>query len=59
MYSYLSLQIIDGLIEVESDADYYAAWQYLVDTGEVWTLPGCYGRMARNLIDEGYLIDDN
>lgn len=59
MNSYLALDIIDGFIEVESDADYYAAWQYLVDTGEVWRLPGSYGRMARNLIYEGYLTDDN
>jgi len=58
MNNYLALQIIDGDIRVESDAEYYAAWQHLVDTGEVWKLPRSYGRMARNLIDEGYLTDN-
>ena len=58
MNNYVALKIIDGDIRVESDAEYYAAWQHLVNTGFIWTLPGSYGRHTRNLIDEGYLTDN-
>lgn len=29
------------------------AWQMLIDTGVVWRLQGCFGRMAANLIENG------
>ncbi len=33
---------------------YIQAYQYLIDTGQVWTLQGFYGRTARGLIENGY-----
>lgn len=31
------------------------AWQYLVDTGIVWSLQGFYGRSAQAMIEAGIL----
>ena len=33
-----------------------AAWQQLVNTGEVWKLPGSYGRFAAEEIQRGWLL---
>lgn len=47
--------IAEGVDEVETEEEYLAAWQLLVDTGVVWTLQGWYGRTAHDLIESGQI----
>ena len=44
---------IEGLEDVDGEQDVIDAWQYLIDTGMVWSLQGYYGRTARALIEQG------
>ena len=39
----------------EDPSRYIEFFQYLVDTGKAWTLPGVYGRTAAHLIEQGYV----
>jgi len=45
--------IAEGVYEVDTEEEYFAAWQLLVDTGTCWKLQGWFGRTARELIDAG------
>lgn len=45
--------IAEGVDEVETEEEYYAAWQLLIDTGIVWQLQGWFGRTAVDLINAG------
>ena len=44
--------LIDGF-EEGSEQDLINAYQFLIDTGLVWSLQGRYGRTALRLIDQG------
>ena len=44
---------IEGLEDVDGEQNVIDAWQYLIDTGVVWSLQGYYGRTAQALINEG------
>ena len=41
--------------EEHTKAEILTAWQWLVDTGQCWSLQGWYGRTATYLIEEGFI----
>jgi hypothetical protein len=51
--------IADGEWEMSgfevNEENYYAAYQYLVDTGMAWTLQGRIGREAHRLLELGVI----
>lgn len=56
MATYDALAIVDSVDGQEhSEEEMLEAWQALVDNGAAWTLPGRYGRTARQLIEEGVI----
>lgn len=46
--------IAEGVQEAESEDQFIAAWQHLIDRGLVQQLQGWFGRTARDLIVNGY-----
>lgn len=54
MDTFTAVGIAEGFIESEGDEDFLAAFQHLIDTGDVWHLQGWFGRTAQNLIDAGH-----
>lgn len=54
MTTYRACAIVEGFSgEEHTEAEQIAAWQHLIDTGDVWKLHGAYGRMAQSLIEQG------
>jgi hypothetical protein len=51
----LTKDIVDYEEGQISDRRLLRLFQHLVDTGKAWTLQGHYGRMAQQLIEEGYI----
>ena len=39
--------------EEHDEQELIDAWQFLINSGIVWTLQGWYGRAAQNLINQG------
>lgn len=52
----VAVQIIESDIE-ECDVDeVIQAWQYLLDSGVLFSLQGSYQRMAQQLIEDGVIM---
>jgi hypothetical protein len=56
MTVYNAIGLAEGFIEADSEEQFIEAWQFLLDTGLVWTLQGFFGRTAVSMIEEGYII---
>jgi hypothetical protein len=50
-----AIDIAEGYVEAESEEQYIAAWQQLVDTGLAWSLQGWFGRQAMGMIESGVI----
>lgn len=52
-----AISIIEGFAGYEqaTPTQTVQAWSYLIKTGKVWELQGCYGRAAARMITEGYI----
>jgi len=57
MTPYLACAYVEGFEEgeISSETEILTAFQYLVDTGQCWSLQGWYGRTAQGLIDAGVI----
>lgn len=55
MTNFEAVSIAEGFASGENatEGERIEAWQHLIDTGLAWTLQGCFGRMAADLIDAG------
>ena len=51
-----AIGIAEGFVETDSEEKYVEAWQYLLDTGLVWSLQGWFGRTAVAMIEAGQII---
>jgi hypothetical protein len=56
MTVYNAIGLAEGFIEADSEEQFIEAWQFLLDTGLVWTLQGFFGRTAVSMIEEGFII---
>ena len=54
MNTFDATMIAEGMVDVDTFEEYCEAYQHLIDTGVVWQLQGCFGRRAKELIEEGY-----
>lgn len=58
MDDYTAVGIAEGFIQAKDEKQWLGAWQHLVNTGLVWKLQGTFGRIAKQLIDEGFITQE-
>lgn len=56
MTDYEAIGMAEGFVECPDEETYFKAWQYLLDTGLVWSLQGWFGRTAVSMIEAGQII---
>ena len=49
---YNATMIAEGAMDETSEMSYIQAWQWLVDTGEVWKLQGWFQRAAHRMLSD-------
>lgn len=57
MDNFTAIQICEGQQEAESEAQFFGAWQHLIDTGLAWQLQGYFGRVAASMIQSGMCVE--
>lgn len=57
MSNYNAVMIAEG-VEEASPMEQLQAWAQLIRTGLCWQLQGCFGRMAKSLIDGGLITPE-
>ena len=55
MDNFTATMIAEGVEPAESEEQYIAAWQQLVDSGLAWQLQGWFGRQAQAMIEGGLI----
>lgn len=55
MDNYTAVGLAEGFVEADSEKQVIAAWQHLHDTGLAYQLQGSFGRMAKDLLDNGII----
>ena len=53
MDNYTAVGIAEGFIEPDTEEQYVAAWQHLINTGSAFRLQGWFGRTAIRMIESG------
>jgi len=57
MTDYEATGLAEGFIEAENEEQIIEAWQHLHDTGLAYELQGWFGRTAKSLIEDGYIVN--
>ncbi len=57
MDTYTAIGIAEGFIACNTEGEYIAAWQHLIDTGLCWQLQGKFGRTAQAMIANGHCTE--